>query len=272
MGSIVDSLIKTYKYLKSNNILAGYPYRDDVARGKVSGARQAQIEGYVEGVVNGTKDVSELGVNIIPVPDLAGETMQIVSTSANDTILGTGSRSVFVEYIEPITEQLKNIEVDLNGTTPVTVPVPIAFVSDFYVGKTATLDTVSSGDITIFNGANVYNIIKAGGNKSLTLFRYIPKGKNLYITSMNVSGNSKEVTMRLRANVSDNLTTTQGFLFRAIGVSADGASDVSFDPPMVITGQHYIKATIFSNAIDNSGMVSIGLNGWLENKEEGTLN
>ena len=103
-------------------------------------------------------------------------------------------------------------------------------------------------------------------NKSLSLFRYIPKGKNLFITSMTVSGNSKEVTIRLRANVSDNLTTTEGYIFRSVEVSADGANEVTFDPPMVITEQHYIKASIFSENVDNAGLVSVGLNGWLENR------
>lgn len=274
VGSVGENtlLVKTWRYLLSAGLIPNYPNLLDIARGRIGGARQAQIEGFTEGIVNGTKDISELNANIIPTPSLEGETMQVVSTNNNDTILGSGSRSVIIEYIEPITEVLKQVEVELNGTTAVTVSVPIAFVSDFYVGQTASLDTVSAGDITIFNGGTVYNIITAGGNKSLSLFRYIPKGKNLFISSMTVSGNSKEVTVRLRANVSDNLTTTQGYIFRSVEVSADGANEVTFNPPMVITGQHYLKASIFSGNVDNAGLVSVGLNGWLENKIEGSLN
>ena len=242
----------------TNNLL-------DIARGKVTGARQAQIEGYTEGIINGTKDISELATNIIPTPPLSGTTMQVSSTSANDTLLGTGSRSVIVEYIEPTTELLKQIEVNLNGTVAVTVSVPIAFVSDFYVKQSATLDTVSDGDITIYNAGTVFNIIKASGNKSLQLFRYIPKDKNLYLSSMTVSGNSKAVSVRLRANISDNGTTTQCYIFRSVEVTADGANEVTFEPPMVINGGHYIKASIFSSATDNGGLVSVGINGWLEN-------
>lgn len=265
-------LIATYKYLVKHNILVGVPNLLDIARGKIAGARQAQIEGYIKGIVNGTRDVSELGTNTIPTPSLSGETMQVESTSNNDTIAGSGARKVIIEYIEPITEILKQVEVELNGQSAVTIPVSIAFVSDIYVSDTATLDGVSSGDITIFNGGTTYNIIKAGGNKSLALFRYVPKGRDFYISSMSISGNSKEVTVRLRANQTDNLTTLNCYVFRTISVSADGSSQLLFDPPMVITEQHYIKASVFSTSNDNGGIVSIGLNGWLESKNPRTLN
>lgn len=274
--SYSDVIFNTYKALVSSGFLVGSKPSNpmhtedhliDVARGNIAGARQVQIEGYAKGFTAGKQDVCELAVNDpIPTPLLSGETMQVVSTNANDTILGSGSRSVVIEYIEPVTEILTQIEVELNGTTAVTIPVPIAFVSDFYVKQSASLNALSNGDITIFNGATVYNIIKAGSNKSLTLFRYIPKGKSLYITSINVSGNSKVVTVRLRANISDNLTKTDCFIYRTVEVSADGANNVTLSPPMIITAQNYIKASIFSSANDNAGAVSIGLNGWVEDE------
>lgn len=272
MKSIVDALIETYKYMKNKKILVGYPARDDIARGRIGGARQAQIEGFITGIVNGARDISELGVNTIPTPPLSGITMQVVSTSANDTLLGSGARKVIIEYIEPTTEVLKSVEVELNGTTPVTIPVSIAFVSDFYVSDNANFAETASGDITIFNGGTVYNIIKAGGNKSLQCYRYVPKNKNLYITSFDVSGSTKGISVRLRANQTDNLTTVKSFLFRSIAVMAESPTELTFNPPMVITGGHYIKASVYSTVTDNQGIVSAGLNGWLEDKEEGTLN
>ena len=270
--SIVTALVDTYKKLKRSNILAGSPHPLDVARGKVAGARQAQIEGYTKGIINGTRDVSELGVNDIPIPSLAGETMQVVSTSANDTDGGSGIHSVIIEYIEPITEVLKSIEVALSGTTAVTIPVPIAFVSDMYTKMANNLNVKALGDITIFNGANIYNKISIGGNKSLTLFRYIPKNKNFYVTSLAVSGNSKAISIRLRANITDNLTSLDTFITRAVEVSAEGACLITFDPPMVIIGGHYLKASSFSETVDSNGIVSVGLNGWLEQKDTSTLN
>lgn len=273
--SFVKALLHTYKGLDIQGILLGSrPNKPvnttsrvlNIARGKVAGARQAQIEGYIKGISTGTTDLSELGVNIIPTPPLTGTTMQVVSTDANDTILGTNTRSVIVEYIEPTTEILTQIEVELNGLTPVTIPVPIAFVSDFYTKQAGSLDSVSAGDITIFNGATVYCIIKAGGNKSLSLFRYIPKGKNLYISGVSVSGTSKAVSVRLRATVSDNLTKTEAYIFRTVEVAADGANNIIFDPPMVITSQTYLKASIISTVTDNAGLISVGVNGWLENE------
>ena len=272
MATFNNVFVATYEHLKKKFILMGAPNLLDIARGKIAFARQAQVEGYIETIVNRTRDVSELDVDIIPAPALSGVSMQIVSTSINDTIAGLNSRKVTIEYIEPVTEILTQVEVDLNGTTPVNVPVSIAFVSDFYVSNSANLDAVSDGDITIFNGATVYNIIKTGGNKSLQLYRYVPKNRDFYITSMTSSGSSKTVTIRLRANQSDNLTTTTGFIFRTVQVSADGSTEITFKPPIVITGGHYLKASVFSTSADNNGVVSVALNGWLENKNPRTLN
>lgn len=271
---LVQSLVDTYKYLKKNLILAGYPTPFDIARGKIAGSRSAQVEGYVTGIIVGAKDVSELGVTTIPTPSLSGVNMEVVSTSENDTLAGSNSQIVVIEYIEPVTEILTQVEVNLNGLTPVAVGVPIAFVSDFYVKQGNNLDSVSAGDIKLqsIGGATVYSVIKAGGNKSLQLYRYVPKGKDFYIDSMVVTGNSKAGSVRLRATQNDNLTKTNCFLFRSVVVSSDGSTDIHFDPPLVITEQNYIKATMFGTSQDNAGIVSVMINGWLENKNPRTLN
>ena len=238
----------------------------NIARGNIYGSRQAQIEGYLVGFCSCIKDISQLGVDEIPIPDISGVTMQISSTGTNDTVLGSGARAVTIEYIEPETELLKEIEVELNGTTDVTIPVSIGFVSDFYVSKASSLNTTSDGDITIYNGSTVYNIIKENQNKSLQPFRYIPKDKNLFISSCSISGNSKAVNVRLMSTVTDVGITTDSFLIRGIWVSADGISEERYSPPMVINGGNYVKMSIDSNTVDNGGMLSVVINGWLEDK------
>lgn len=268
-------LIATYKYLVKHNILVGVPNLLDIARGKISGARQAQIEGYRKNIPLGAHDVCELGVAQIPFPSLSGELMRVKSDSNNDTLLGSGTRKVTIEYIEPVTETLEQIEIEMNGQTYVNIPVPIAFVSDFYASDGASLDTSSDGDITIESqaGGTIYNVIKEGANKSLSLFRYVPKNKDFYITSFVVGGNSKSISVRLRVNQTDNLTTTKGFLFRSIAVSTDGMIAIPFDPPLVITGGHYLKASLFNtDKNDNKGVVAVGINGHLENKNPRSLN
>ena len=260
-------LVETYKYLVKKNILVGVPNLLDIARGKIFGARQAQIEGYVEGLPVGIRDVSELGVNTIPIPPISGTSMSFVSSDINDTILGSGARKVRIEYIEPVTELLKSVEYETNGTTPVLITESIGFVSDFFVSDDATFDGVAAGDITIYDTATpatVYCVIKAGGNKSLQLYRYIPKGSHFYLSSMTVSGDTKGITVRLRSNLSDNLTRVNCFIFRHVTIMNDAPTDIHFVPPMVMTQQTYMKVTAFTPSGKSGGKISIGINGWLE--------
>lgn len=274
MANWVPSIVETYKYLKRKNILVGVPNLLDIARGKIEGGRQAQIEGYVEGLPVGIRDVSELGVNTIPIPPLSGILMT-VNSSGNDNITGSGARKVVIEYIEPVTELLKSVEYDLDVSGTTNILEPIGFVSDFYVSDHASFDGVAENDITITDTATgliTYCIVKAGGNKSLQLYRYIPKGRNFYLSSMTISGDTKGITVRLRSNVTDSLRTVNCFVFRHVTIMAESPTDVHFEPPMVITGQHYMKVSAFTPTGASGGKVSVGINGWLENKDEGTLN
>lgn len=258
-------LRKFYESIKATRTLSNYPTTLDIARNKVPTARPFQVEGYRSDVGSTAEDISELTTSIIPVPPLSGVTMQVVSTSNNDTLAGANSQKVTIEYIEPVTEVLKQVEVDLNGTTAVTIPVPIAFVSDFYVSQSAGLDIASAGDITIFNGATVYNIIKAGGNKSQSCMRYVPKGKVLMITSINVSGTSKGTSLRLRANITDNYTRTTGFIFRTNEIVVDAPNSTYYDPPIVIPQQTYLKMSSFPTGSVVNGSISVTISGFIEN-------
>lgn len=257
-------LRKFYESIKATRSLSNYPSTLDIARNKVPTSRPFQIEGYRETTNTAIQDLSELPTDIIPVPSLAGENMQIVSTSSNDTLAGSNAQKVMVEYIEPVTEKLKQIEVDLNGTIAVNVPVSIAFVSDFYVSQSNGIDVESAGDITIFNGATVYGIIKSGTNKSQTCMRYVPKNKALHITSLNISGNNKDAAIRLRANVTDNYTRTNCFIFRTNEIVAGSPNSTYFDPPIVIPPQTYLKISIYPSG-SNTGNISATISGFIEN-------
>lgn len=265
--AVVQALVSTYQHMFSKNLLAGLPNTLDIARDKIGFARPSQVEGYAEGLAIGSSDISELGQTIIPIPPLSGTLVTVVSSNADDTEGGANSHKVTIEYIEPITEELKSVTYSLNGTTPVNISEPMAFISDFYVSDSNGLDSVSAGDITLYqtsNPSNIYNIIKEGGNKSLTAYRYVPKGRDFYITSLIVSGDTKGISVRLRANQTDNYTTTTGFIFKTLAIMAESPIEITFDPPIVITQQHYIKATAYTPVAAANGKIAVGLNGWLE--------
>lgn len=248
-------------------------YGEAASRGKIIGARVGQAVGNMENItvpVSGW-DLSELGVAIIPTPDIAnGETMAFKSSSPEDNPAGDGAREVTIKYIDPITKQLTEIILPTDGTTETVISVPISFNADFYVSKNGIVDgefTTALGDIILYRQsepARVYNIIKALGNKSFTLSRLIPDDKDFYISSYVLSGNTKGVSVRLRATMGDDGVLTDGWLFKMPLTIGDTAIPIMIDPPIRVPAGARFKITTYgaTNAVDVSAFV----NGILEPK------
>ena len=65
-------------------------------------------------------DLKEFGSSIALFPVLAGnETLEIVSSSANDTALGDGVRKIQIVYIDNSNNMVTSAEISTNGTSPV---------------------------------------------------------------------------------------------------------------------------------------------------------
>ena len=93
---LVQSIIDTYKNLKNTLQLSGYPTSYDIARGKISGSRQATIEGFRTTIPSGVSDVTNLSTAQVPIPPLSGISLSIVSTSENDILAGSNVRKVIL--------------------------------------------------------------------------------------------------------------------------------------------------------------------------------
>ena len=248
----------------------GASYLDAVARGDYGGKRSFNIEGLSENITVGTRDVSELGVDTIPTPDINGTLMDIVSTSALDTVVGTGSRIIKIDYIDPTDLKLKYVLVNLNGTTPVQVPVSIAFVSDVTSVENGLISgevSTAQGDITLYlrgTPATEYNIIKAGGNKSLTAYRFIPDNTCLFISGWTASGDTKGVKVKLRATQTDDFFKTNGFIFRDVIIVGETAVPQIFTVPIKLQGNVKVKASVFVGTGLGGGDIATSIHGWLE--------
>lgn len=257
-----------------SNIPIEKSYYLAVSSNQINGARAAQIEGnLVKTTVTDTGyDISELGIAQIPTPDIEnGELMSFVSTSSDDTALGTGATEVTIEYIDSNDKLLKSVSYATNGTTPVDINESISFVSDFYVSKNGTTEGVANGDITIYrrtDNTRVYDIVKANGNKSLTSSRLIPDDKDFLLTSYVVSGDSKGCSVRLRATITDSGNITDSWVFRMPLTITQGGAVTEFNPPIRIPANSRVKCTVFApeSEIINNVYVSVFLNGIIENK------
>lgn len=216
-------------------------------------------------------DVWEGPTDVIPHPPVAGEQMTVVSTSAQDSSGGTGMASIRIEYIDS-NGAAQTEDINLSGTTPVdTTATDIAFVNHMFstAPGSGSTNRVAAGDITIYKKAapnTVYNIIKAGGNKDLTIAIRVPDGKTYFINEWHcaVAGN-KPTAMRLRSTDWSNVLYNGDdpvFIFKDTAFIAEGNFDRTLDPPVRVPGGSTIKVSGW--ATQAGAFVSASFGGFYE--------
>ncbi len=116
--------------------------------------------------------------------------MQVVSTSASDTAVGTGTQKVTIDYLTnpaSATQFTRFSEiVTLNGTVPVnTIATNIDRIERFRASKVGT-GAVSAGNISLqsVGGASTYERIDAGENINRTCVHFVPNNYQSIITDI----------------------------------------------------------------------------------------
>lgn len=147
-------------------------------------------------------DVWHGTASAMSIPPSGGEQMEVVSDDAQDSPTGTGVREVDIHYLDSSgVEQVE--EVSLDGLTPAQLSASdVMFVQDIHAISVGS-NGVAEGNIHIRSTdtpANVYDMIKLGGNMSLSISKMVPAGKTLYLTHWQASATgSKRITLRLRS-------------------------------------------------------------------------
>jgi len=139
----------------------------------------------------------------IPIPSLVGEQMTLISESNKDNgTTATGVLTCEIEYLNA-NGDTKYETVTMNGLTGVdTVATDIIFVQDMH-SYTVGSHGVAEGNIRIGKKSDmslIYNMIAAGGNKSLVPNRMVPRGKKLLLMGWHGGEvNSKNCAIRIRS-------------------------------------------------------------------------
>ncbi|MCP5015839.1 MAG: hypothetical protein GY938_11320 [Ketobacter sp.] len=156
----------------------------------------------------------------VPTPSASGEQMEWLSESANDTIAGTGIQKVKLEVLR-VSGARRTIELDTNGTTPVALPdTDVIFINDMYSSQVGS-NNVAAGHGFVRNVATpglVYDMIAAGGNRSLVPHYMVPVGLKLKLEHWDASeGQGKRVSVRIRADCTPGGVRQAGvFLFKGV--------------------------------------------------------
>lgn len=178
-GNIADFINKiNSEYFIKN----GVDYFSNIALGNVSGAVNWRKSGENATVTTAQKPVNGGGTAIVPL-DAAAQ-ISFVSSSGNDTLLGSGARVIRIFGVDA-SGLMQQEDLELSGTTPV-------LTANSYLGILNRVFVVSVGDgatksnqgiITGTSGGNTYCTIIIGDSAMKQLAFYVPAGKTALVYS-----------------------------------------------------------------------------------------
>ena len=116
--------------------------------------------------------------------------MMILSSSANDTAIGIGARTVTITYFDALMAGPFTTTFIMNGIVAVISSVSnICFVEKIMV-TTAGTGLSNAGILTLKAGAITVGTINTGDNQTFWAHHYVPSGKTIYISGVSTGSNS----------------------------------------------------------------------------------
>lgn len=221
-----------------SNILSR-DFLTEVAKGNVPGHSVIHKFGHAN-VATTVVPISSALVYRTPTVPTA---LEVVSTSANDAVGGSGAAKVTIQGLdlnwEPVT-----VEVELNGITPVPVPVNLFRLARWYISETGTyadsLLPSYAGNLTIqeVGAGPIWALIEAvspfAGQSEIGVYT-IPKGYSGYLLSKHVFTDTSKIVnvfFLFRPNADDvtaPYTGARRILQREVGIA--GATDTVLSAP-----------------------------------------
>lgn len=242
------------------------PYLYDISEGNVSGHSIWSKSGYNADVDSGTEDMWAVGGTYVFPP--SAMQMEVVSSDANDTGLGSGVKSVQITYLDNTYAEKTEI-VALTGTVAAaTVATNILRINNFRAYTVGTGKKAAGNiDIRETDDSPIYGRIPLGFTRARNSAYTVPLGKTLYITSARFSAIGaavgKDVIFTARCTYDDKRLTVLDFFmpFIEIGVM-DGGIQLDFEIPIKLpaTVDIYVSGTAGN---DNTFCTS-ALRGWTE--------
>ena len=197
-----------------------------VAKGDFTGYTNVSKFGRNPNVKSADYETLWDGSNLYPWPT-AAETLNVVSTDANDTSAGTGARTVEIEGLDSSWNVLTET-VTMNGTSNVTTTNSFLRVYRVRV-VTAGSTGVNEGTITCTNttSSNVIGQISLGSSgfgQSLMAVYTVPAGKTAYLINFDFSsGKDNEHTFRIMTR--DNTVTNAAWNTKEFANARGGFND-----------------------------------------------
>lgn len=158
---------------------------------------EEKIENHIDfekvGAISNPSTINLEIVSNISVIHPGGIRLQIVSTSEEDTLEGTGAQKIKIVYFNSEWEKMYEI-ITMDGTTPInTIEVDFNRIEDVQIFKVGSGHT-TIGTITIkdTSATNIYAQIDIGSNIFPRCLHYVAPGCKSFVTDILVSSYDKE--------------------------------------------------------------------------------
>lgn len=261
--------VKQFKWNADAPQVCAQDYMQALAEGDISGHTPFAKLGYNDDVGSTEEDIWTQG-GTYPWIAAGGIALEVVSSSTNDTLAGTGVQKVRVSYLDTDYSAQTQV-IDMNGQTAVALTdTTILRVNSLRATQVGT-GGVAAGTITcrlVGAPATVYRAIVAGYTRGRGATYTVPLGKTLYLTSIAVSSgyttSGKVVRWTGRAQVDDTDPTTKIAFFQPFFeiMTQDSAFYRQFEMPIKIPATADLRISAVSNGAGS--FCSCALRGWLE--------
>lgn len=239
------SYLKTYETLTEIVSITGKLYDKTAYAFNIAGRRA----GFTS--ITLSNDIKEFDNSVADFPVLAASTLDIISSSANDTnSAGTGVRQVKVVYINSSNALVESPAINLNGTTLVTSVLTgvneVLWMETHVAGSGA----VAAGNIRLrINGGTVeVEQITVGGNKSLSARFMVPAGHTAYIPNWRAHAinDNQNVALKATVNTLDRTLSTAYKVMSSLDVANNANSSTTLLPFMKLPALSRIRVSTIS--------------------------
>lgn len=238
----------------------------EVARGNILGSEP--FGSFGEFVTAGAVSNRIIWPNgIYRIPPSAGTAIDVVSSSLDDDLGGTGVTEIEIHYLD-VNLEPQSIIIETDGTTPVINAVTgVRFIQCMHVETTGTPYQGAVGEITAYQGAQNYAVISAGGIRCASSARMVPKGKRVFVQGLvgaSVSGTAAAgaIISAVATELDNHQYTEQGLFipFGSIGVQ-DGSEAFNLPVPVPFKEGTVIAMTA---TVDKAATITGDWFGWQE--------
>jgi len=220
----------------------------------IEGAKTRRIFGVRENIANTFSDISGLTSATIPIPTTPVSLELISSDVADVSPSGTGIRRVRIFGLDDNFNE-QRADVDLNGTTVVSVPYTWMRINGSSNGAVGTISLRNIDDTPI------YSQINPGRNSALECLYTVPEGKIGFLSSWvpssgdSTAGQPVETQLIIVATCTWDLRTliSNTFVFQDTAIIQGGGLAIQFNNPLKFPARCDIKT--IGRKIQSSGNV-----------------